>query len=99
MCGKMFAETLPHGADVGVGPTMETAFDQAASAAVRLAQPPHLRDGVPDRELACAPIQSELGQRYLGAMRAAMNCALANRQTITDLAGRVFRHFFSASRC
>ena len=26
---------------------------------------------LPDRELACAPIHSELGQRYLGAMRAA----------------------------
>ncbi len=40
---------------------------------------------LPDRELACAPIQSELGQRYLGAMRAATNCALANRQIITHL--------------
>ncbi len=40
---------------------------------------------IPDRELACAPIQSELGQRYLGAMRAATNCALANRQIITHL--------------
>ncbi len=40
---------------------------------------------LPDRELACAPIQSDLGQRYLGAMRAGMNCALANRQIITDL--------------
>ena len=34
---------------------------------------------LPDRELACAPIKSEVGQRYLGAMRAAINCALANR--------------------
>ena len=33
-----------------------------------------------DRELACAPIRSPVGQRYLGAMRAAINCALANRQ-------------------
>ena len=40
---------------------------------------------LPDRELACAPILSELGQRYLGAMRAGMNCALANRQIITHL--------------
>ena len=40
---------------------------------------------LPDRELACAPIHSELGQRYLGAMRAGMNCALANRQIITHL--------------
>jgi len=40
---------------------------------------------LPDRELACAPIHSHLGQRYLGAMRAAMNCALANRQILTQL--------------
>ncbi len=43
-----------------------------------------------DRELACAPIRSELGQRYLGAMRAAINCALANRQILTHLVRRVF---------
>lgn len=46
---------------------------------------PELGIDLPDRELACAPIRSELGQRYLGAMRAATNCALANRQIITDL--------------
>ncbi|MBX6324270.1 MAG: RtcB family protein, partial [Rhodospirillaceae bacterium] len=45
---------------------------------------------LPDRELACAPITSELGQRYLGAMRAATNCALANRQIITHLARQAF---------
>jgi tRNA-splicing ligase RtcB (3'-phosphate/5'-hydroxy nucleic acid ligase) len=41
---------------------------------------------LPDRELACAPINSPIGQQYLGAMRAAINCALANRQIITHLA-------------
>ncbi len=40
---------------------------------------------LPDRELACAPIRSALGERYLGAMRAAINCALANRQILTHL--------------
>ena len=42
------------------------------------------RHGVslPDRELACAPIDSELGQSYLGAMRAGINCALANREAL-----------------
>jgi len=40
---------------------------------------------LPDRELACAPIHSPVGQAYLGAMRAAVNCALANRQVITHL--------------
>jgi len=46
---------------------------------------------LPDRELACAPIRSSLGQRYLGAMRAAMNCALANRQILTHLCRESFR--------
>ena len=45
---------------------------------------------IPDRELACAPIHSELGQHYLGAMRAATNCALANRQIITHLVRGAF---------
>jgi tRNA-splicing ligase RtcB (3'-phosphate/5'-hydroxy nucleic acid ligase) len=45
---------------------------------------------LPDRELACAPINSELGRNYLGAMRAAINCALANRQILTHLVRNVF---------
>jgi tRNA-splicing ligase RtcB len=45
---------------------------------------------LPDRELACAPIDSPLGVKYLGAMRAAINCALANRQIITHLVRRAF---------
>lgn len=49
---------------------------------------------LPDRELACAPIKSEVGQRYLGAMRAAINCALANREIIGHLARQVFARFF-----
>jgi tRNA-splicing ligase RtcB len=45
---------------------------------------------LPDRELACAPINSEVGQEYLGAMRAAINCALANRQILTHLVRQAF---------
>lgn len=45
---------------------------------------------LPDRELACAPIESPLGRSYLGAMRAAINCALANRQILTHLTRQVF---------
>lgn len=48
------------------------------------------RVDLPDRELACAPIHSEIGQEYLGAMSAAINCALANRQIITHLVREVF---------
>lgn len=53
---------------------------------------------LPDRELACAPIESDLGRAYLGAMRAATNCALANRQILTHLARRVFADVVPAAR-
>ncbi|MFO7285273.1 MAG: RtcB family protein [Gammaproteobacteria bacterium] len=69
----------------GLGHQIGTEFlrDMAAAAA---------KHGIhlPDRELACAPIRSELGQIYLGAMRAGINCALANRQIITHLTRRAF---------
>jgi len=45
---------------------------------------------LPDRELACAPIHSREGRHYLGAMRAAINVALANRQVLTHLTREVF---------
>lgn len=53
---------------------------------------------LPDRELACAPLHSELGQEYLGAMRAAINCALANRQILTHLVREVFARLFPAAQ-
>lgn len=52
---------------------------------------------LPDLELACAPIKSDLGYRYLGAMRAATNCALANRQIITHLARKAIGSLFPDS--
>ena len=57
------------------------------------------RQGIhlPERELACAPIHSDTGQAYLGAMRAAINCALANRQIITHLTRRVFERVLPAA--
>ncbi|MFN3920412.1 MAG: RtcB family protein [Methylohalobius sp.] len=53
---------------------------------------------LPDRELACAPLDSKVGKSYLGAMRAAINCALANRQIITHLVRQVFAKFFPKAR-
>ncbi len=49
---------------------------------------------LPDRELACVPIDSSVGRTYLGAMRAGINCALANRQVITHLARKAFSGLF-----
>ncbi len=60
----------------------------AAEAGIRL----------PERELACAPIHSPIGQRYLGAMRAAINCALANREILGHFAREVFDRFFPEHR-
>jgi tRNA-splicing ligase RtcB (3'-phosphate/5'-hydroxy nucleic acid ligase) len=45
---------------------------------------------VPDRQLACAPVSSPEGRRYLGAMAAAANYARANRQLLTEAARQVF---------
>ncbi|MGQ0741088.1 MAG: RtcB family protein [Alphaproteobacteria bacterium] len=53
---------------------------------------------LPDRELACAPIRSEIGERYLGAMRAGTNCALANREILGHFTRRVFGHFFPEAK-
>jgi tRNA-splicing ligase RtcB len=53
---------------------------------------------LPDRELACAPLDSEIGKRYLGAMRAGINCALSNRQVIGHLTREVFGKLFPDAR-
>lgn len=53
---------------------------------------------IPDRELACAPVESDLGRRYLGAMRGGINCAFANRQIITHLVRRAFAHVLPSAR-
>lgn len=45
---------------------------------------------LPDRQLACAPIQSPEGQDYLAAMAAAANYAWANRQVIMSQAEKAF---------
>jgi len=52
---------------------------------------------VPDRQLACAPIDSEEGRGYLGAMRCAANYAWANRQCLMHLARLTFERVFEKS--
>jgi tRNA-splicing ligase RtcB len=47
-----------------------------------------------DRQLSCAPIGSEDGQRYLAAMAAGANFAWANRQMITAGVRRAFHTVF-----
>ncbi|HTS32905.1 MAG TPA: RtcB family protein [Thermoplasmata archaeon] len=47
-----------------------------------------------DRQLSCAPIDSDDGARYLGAMAAGANFAWANRQAITHGIRRAFTAVF-----
>jgi tRNA-splicing ligase RtcB (3'-phosphate/5'-hydroxy nucleic acid ligase) len=49
---------------------------------------------LPDRQLACVPIQSPEGQEYLAAMNAAANFAWANRQAITHFVRGAFERLF-----
>jgi tRNA-splicing ligase RtcB len=49
---------------------------------------------LPDRQLCCAPLDSEEGRAYLAAMACAANYAWANRQTITALARDCFMRTF-----
>lgn len=49
---------------------------------------------LPDKELAYAPINSKLGQDYLGAMNASANFAFANRHLIAYQIKKVFEKFF-----
>jgi len=55
-----------------------------------LAEAKHGGIELPERELACARLDSQTGRAYLGAMRAAINCALANREVITQFAREAF---------
>ncbi len=52
---------------------------------------------LPDRELICAPIESELGKDYRAAMAAAANFAFTNRQLITHQIRKSFKKFFPKS--
>ncbi len=54
---------------------------------------------LPDRELACAPLASALGREYLGALRAGINCALANRQILTALTRETVARVLPGARC
>jgi tRNA-splicing ligase RtcB len=52
---------------------------------------------VPDRQLACVPVESADGKRYLGAMAAAANFAWANRHVLAHEARGAFATAFGTS--
>ena len=49
---------------------------------------------LPDRQLVCAPVDSDPGRQYLGAMRAAANFAWANRQLLVYQLRKSLERFF-----
>ncbi|MFC1593214.1 RtcB family protein [Candidatus Omnitrophota bacterium] len=53
---------------------------------------------LPDRQLACAPVQSPEGQDYLAAMACAANYAWTNRQCITHWVRESFIKVFGMSQ-
>jgi tRNA-splicing ligase RtcB len=53
---------------------------------------------VPDRQLACVPVESPEGRSYLGAMAAATNYARANRQLLTHAVREAFAEVFGRCR-
>jgi len=52
---------------------------------------------LPDRQLACAPIQSKEGQNYLSAMKCGANFAWANRLAMTSLVREALSSHFGKS--
>lgn len=84
---------LIHCGSRGLGHQVCTDSVQQAASAMK-------RYGIelPDRELACVPIRSPEGQRYLAAMAAAGNFAFVNRQMISHSVAAVFREEFGSDR-
>ncbi|MGL6076282.1 MAG: RtcB family protein [Fimbriiglobus sp.] len=52
---------------------------------------------LPDRQLACAPVDSPEGKKYIEAMRAAANYGFCNRQLLMQQTRDVFAEFFGRS--
>ncbi|MBR9689560.1 MAG: RtcB family protein [Candidatus Altiarchaeota archaeon] len=48
---------------------------------------------LPDKELAAAPLKSKEGEKYINAMRCAVNFAFVNRQIITYFVRQVFEEY------
>jgi tRNA-splicing ligase RtcB len=80
---------LIHTGSRGLGHQVCTDYVSQLDQAMR-----HYNLHLPDRQLACAPIQSPEGQKYLHAMAAAANFAWTNRQCIAHAARGAFNRIF-----
>jgi tRNA-splicing ligase RtcB len=72
---------------------------QTCTDQLRLMGPAMARHGisVPDRQLACVPVESDEGREYLGAMAAAANFAWANRHVLAHEVREGFAEAFDVS--
>ena len=70
----------------GLGHQVATEFSRRM-----IVEAPNYGIEVRDRELASVPAHSPPGQAYYGAMLAAANCALANRQILSHFVREVFQ--------
>jgi tRNA-splicing ligase RtcB len=71
---------------------------QTASDYLKLMEKEYGFASLPDRELACSPINSKLGKDYFLAMSSAANYAFVNRQLITHQIRKSFEKFFPQSK-
>ncbi len=76
----------------GLGHQVCTDFLEVLDRAVR-----KYKISLPDRQLACAPINSKEGQDYFAGMAASANYAWCNRQIITHWVRETFEKFFNMS--
>ncbi|WP_457591576.1 RtcB family protein [Geoglobus sp.] len=81
-----------HTGSRGLGHQVCTDFLSVLDRAVR-----KYRIKLPDRQLACAPINSREGQDYFGGMAASANFAWTNRQIITHWVRETFQKVFGMS--
>lgn len=70
---------------------------QIASDYIKLMEDEYGFSGLEDRELINAPINSELGKKYLSAMNCAVNFAFCNRQMIMHHVREQLKHYFPKS--
>jgi tRNA-splicing ligase RtcB len=71
---------------------------QVASDYIKLMEEEYGFDKLADRELINAPINSELGKKYLSAMNCAVNFALCNRQMIMHHVREQLKYYFPKSK-
>jgi len=71
---------------------------QVASDYIQLMEEEYGFADLPDRELINAPINSDLGQKYLKAMNCAVNFAFCNRQIIMNSVRKVFKKYFPKAK-